>query len=220
MKKKPFIGFYGYWVVLTYLAVVAAVTGICFALLGAVNAAVVCMIIAGICDTFDGTVARTAKRTDTEKAFGIQIDSLADVISFGILPATIGFAIYQKWGVHTTFHTLITVVIMAGFVLAGLIRLAYFNVTEEEMQARGEKRTYYEGLPITMSSLLLSVSYAVFGGMEQLISPIYTALLAIIGTAFVLRFRLPKLKLRDAVILGFAGLGIIILALVLRGVIG
>lgn len=219
MKRKPLIGFYGYWVVLTYLAVAAAVTGICFALRGAVDAAVVCMIVAGICDTFDGTVARTAKRTDMEKAFGIQIDSLADVISFGILPATIGYAIYDKWGVQTAFHTAVTVAVLACYVLAGLIRLAYFNVTEEEMQARGEKRTYYEGLPITMSSLFLSVSYAIFGGMERIISPIYTALLAIIGAAFVLRIRLPKLKLRSAVILGFAGLGIIILALVLRGVI-
>lgn len=219
MKRKPFIGFYGYWVVLTYLALIAAVTGICFAVSGNIGSAVICMVIAGICDTFDGTVARTAKRTDIEKAFGIQIDSLADVISFGILPATIGYAIYDKWGVHTPLHTAITVGVLGCYVLAGLIRLAYFNVTEEEMQARGEKRTYYEGLPITMSSLFLSVSYAIFGGMERFISPIYTALLAMIGAAFVLRIRLPKLKLRSAVIMGFVGLGIIIAALVLRGVI-
>jgi CDP-diacylglycerol--serine O-phosphatidyltransferase len=141
------------------------------------------------------------------------------VISFGILPATIGYAIYDKWGVHTPLHTAITVGVLGCYVLAGLIRLAYFNVTEEEMQARGEKRTYYEGLPITMSSLFLSVSYAIFGGMERFISPIYTALLALIGAAFVLRIRLPKLKLRSAVIMGFVGLGIIIAALVLRGVI-
>lgn len=219
MKRKPFIGFYGYWVVLTYLALIAAVMGICFAVRGNIGSAVICMVIAGICDTFDGTVARTAKRTDIEKAFGIQIDSLADVISFGILPATIGYAIYDKWGVHTPLHTAITVGVLGCYVLAGLIRLAYFNVTEEEMQARGEKRTYYEGLPITMSSLFLSVSYAIFGGMERFISPIYTALLSLIGAAFVLRIRLPKLKLRSAVIMGFVGLGIIIAALVLRGVI-
>lgn len=219
MRRKPFIGFYGYWVVLTYLALIAAVMGICFAVSGNIGSAVICMVIAGICDTFDGTVARTAKRTDIEKAFGIQIDSLADVISFGILPATIGYAIYDKWGVHTPLHTAVTIGVLGCYVLAGLIRLAYFNVTEEEMQARGEKRTYYEGLPITMSSLFLSVSYAIFGGMERLISPIYTALLALIGAAFVLRIRLPKLKLRSAVIVGFVGLGIIIAALVLRGVI-
>ena len=220
MKKNPFLGFYGYWVVLTYVAVVAAVMGICFACSGNVDAAVVCMVVAGICDTFDGTVARTAKRTEMEKGFGIQIDSLADVISFGVLPAVIGYGIYSRWGVHTTLNTVITVAIMGGYVLGALIRLAYFNVTEEVNQAKGEKRTSYEGLPVTMSSLILSVTYAVCGGMARYISGIYTALLLVIGLAFVLRFRIPKLKLGSAVALGFAGLAVIILALICRGIIG
>ena len=78
MKNKPIIGFYGYWVVLTYLSVISAMAGICLAISGRVGAAVICLVISGICDMFDGTVARTAKRNEMQKAYGIQIDSLAD----------------------------------------------------------------------------------------------------------------------------------------------
>lgn len=218
MKKFPIIGFYGYWVVLTYLAMVSAVTGICLSIGGRPGAAVICMVIAGICDTFDGTVARTAKRTQTEKNFGIQIDSLADVISFGVLPAAISYGLYEYSGSHGALMTVITMAVAGLYVLCALIRLAYFNVTEEEMTSRGEKRTYYEGLPVTISALILSVTYAVCGGLPQ-ISTIFTGLLFVMAIAFVSKFRLPKFKLKYMVMLGFAGLAVIIVALVCRGIL-
>lgn len=218
MKKSPIIGFYGYWVILTYLALISAVAGICFAISGYPDTAVICMVISGVCDTFDGTVARTAKRTPIEKNFGIQIDSLADVISFGVLPAAISYCLYDCFGSHTPLMTVLTVAVAGLYVLCALIRLAYFNVTEEEMTSRGEKRTYYEGLPVTISSLILSVSYAVLGGLPQ-ISTIFTGLLLVLACAFVSRFHIPKFKLKYMVILGFTGLGVIILALVCRGIL-
>lgn len=217
MKKQPVVGFYGYWVWLTYLSVVTAFTGITFALRGKPDAAVICLILSGICDTFDGTVARTAKRTDMQKAFGIQIDSLADVMSFGMLPAAIGYCLFDLSGNRSPFATVLTVGICALYVLCGLIRLAYFNVTEEEMQAKGEKRTCYVGLPITMASLILSVSYFIIAGFAH-VSCIYTSLLAILAFAFVAKFRMPKVKLKYVVIIAFAGLGVILLSLHLRGV--
>ncbi len=217
MKKQPFLGFYGYWVWLTYLSVITSFTGVTFALRGKPDAAVVCLILSGICDMFDGTVARTAKRTDMQKAYGIQIDSLADVMSFGLLPAAIGYCLFDLSGNHSVFATVLTVSICAIYVLCGLIRLAYFNVTEEEMQARGEKRSYYLGLPITVASLILSVSYFIIGGMER-VSSIYTGLLIVLAIAFVSKFHMPKVKLKYVVILSFAGLGVILMSLHLRGV--
>lgn len=216
MKKQPVIGFYGYWVWLTYLSVVTAFTGITFALRSKPDAAVVCLILSGICDMFDGTIARTAKRNEMQKAFGIQIDSLADIMSFGMLPAAIGYCLFDLSGNESAFANILTVGIGAIYVLCGLIRLAYFNVTEEEMQARGEKRTCYVGLPITMASLILSVSYFIIGGLDC-VSTIYTVLLAILGIAFIAPFRMPKVKLKYVVILAFAGLGVILLSLYLRG---
>lgn len=219
MKKSPILGYYGYWVVLTYMAVISAMAGVCLSVTGHIDAAVVCMIFSGVCDMFDGTVARTATRTDSQKAFGIQIDSLADVISFGVLPATVGFGIFRQNYSHSTVGTLIVALIAGLYVLAALIRLAYFNVTEEEMQSRGEKRTYYEGLPVTCSSLFLSVSYFICGSMGRGLCWIYNGLLVVIGSAFVLRFKMPKIKLAYVVIISFIGLGVILTALFLRGVL-
>lgn len=217
MKKQPFIGYYGYWVWLTYLSVAASFTGVTFALKGQPDAAVVCLILAGICDMFDGTVARTAKRNEMQKAFGIQIDSLADVMSFGLLPAAIGYCLFDLAGDHGIFATVATIAICVLYVLCGLIRLAWFNVTEEEMQARGEKRTYYVGLPITVASLILSVSYFIIGDLSC-VSTIYTCLLLVLALAFVSKFHMPKVKLKYVVVIAFVGLGVILLSLHMRGV--
>ena len=219
MKKQPIIGFYGYWVWLTYLSVITSFTGVTFALRGKPDAAVVCLILSGICDMFDGTVARTAKRDETQKAFGIQIDSLADVMSFGLLPATIGYCLFEQSGNTSPVANVLTIGICAMYVLCGLIRLAYFNVTEEEMQARGEKRTYYVGLPITMASLILSVTYFIIGGLSC-VSTIYTCLLVFLAFCFVSQIHIPKVKLKYMVVAAFVGLGVILVSLYLRGIIG
>ena len=85
--KKYFIGFYNKSIILTYI-------GICISIFGMVHVnnldiAMVCLILSGVCDLFDGKIARMCKRNDLEKKFGIEIDSLADVISFLILPCVI-----------------------------------------------------------------------------------------------------------------------------------
>ena len=86
------IGFYDYTVILTYISVISAVLGMVCAHRGSFGAAMLCLFLSGFCDAFDGTVARTKKnRTEDEKAFGIQLDSLCDVVSFGVAlpsPAT------------------------------------------------------------------------------------------------------------------------------------
>lgn len=76
-----FIGVYNLSVVLTYLGLCFSVIGMVLAFLGYVPAAVMCLILSGVSDLFDGTVARACKRTEREKKFGIQIDSLADTVS-------------------------------------------------------------------------------------------------------------------------------------------
>ncbi len=216
MKKFPFIGYYGYWVWLTYLSVVTSFTGVTFALQGKPDAAVICLIVSGVCDMFDGTVARTAKRNDMQKAYGIQIDSLADVMSFGLLPAAIGYCLFDLSGNTGIVATAVTLAICVLYVLCGLMRLAWFNVTEEEIQARGEKRTHYVGLPITMASLILSVTYFIIADLQN-VSTIYTGLLLVLAIAFVSKFHIPKVKLKYVVVVAFAGLGIILVSLHLRG---
>ena len=97
MKKcNPFVGFWHYGVILTYLSLASAVVGICFSVGGAKEpypwVGVVCLLISGLCDAFDGIVARTRKnRTREDCMFGERIDSLADLVAFGVAPAMIGY---------------------------------------------------------------------------------------------------------------------------------
>ena len=161
MIKNKVIGYYGYWVYLTYLSVVSAITGIYFAISGNVFLSIVCLMISGVCDMFDGTVAKTKKRNDEEKKYGIQIDALADIVSFGVLPIAIGYAIYSDilFENKDIFPTIINIIIFSSYVLAALIRLAYFNVQEMKLQDNNISRQYYEGLPVTSVALIIPLVY-------------------------------------------------------------
>ena len=80
------VGFYNYTVILTYLSLCSGITGIYFALAySRPGIAVFCLLFSGFCDAFDGRIARTRKHsTEQEKRFGIQIDSLSDLLCFGL----------------------------------------------------------------------------------------------------------------------------------------
>lgn len=117
------LGFYNYTVVLTYVGMLASFAGVLFAIHDSLTTALLCLMISGLCDMFDGRIASTMKnRTRNQKNFGIQIDSLSDLICFGVLPAVI---------VHLmTPDKMIVSVICGLYLLCALIRLAYFNGDE------------------------------------------------------------------------------------------
>ena len=141
------LGVYNYTVILTYFGMLAAYAGIADALRGDLHGALVCLMIAGACDMFDGAVAATKTRTVQEKRFGIQIDSLCDLVSFGVLPSVI---IFQASGSDFSFY------ISCFYLLCAVIRLAWFNVEEEERQTiSSEARQIYYGLPVTTAALIL-----------------------------------------------------------------
>lgn len=78
------IGFYDYTVVVTYISLVSSILGMFCAIDGRLTLAVSCLAFSGLCDMFDGKIARTKKnRTDDEKSFGIQIDSLVTLSVLG-----------------------------------------------------------------------------------------------------------------------------------------
>ena len=143
--KTRIVGFYNYTVVLTYIGSLAGLLGVCSAVRGDARAAAICLMASGLCDLFDGTVAQTRARTAQEKRFGVQIDSLSDLVSFGVQPAAIGYCI----GVRGA-----QVIVLCCYVLAALIRLAYYNVTEDELLEEGSGRDAYEGLPVTTATIM------------------------------------------------------------------
>ena len=143
------IGFYDYTVVLTYIGFASGITGMFCATTRHLRLAVFFLALSGLCDMFDGKIARTKKnRTAEEKSFGIQIDSLCDMVCFGVLPIIICF----KLGMRQIYSMILLVL----YGLAGVIRLGYFNVMEEKRQEEtDENRKYYQGLPITSMAMVL-----------------------------------------------------------------
>ena len=84
------LGVYDYTVILTYISLWISIGGMMLSLNGHLDLAVLCLALSGLCDMFDGKIARTKKdRTEIEKRFGIQIDSLCDIVCFGVGPAII-----------------------------------------------------------------------------------------------------------------------------------
>ena len=181
------IGYYNYTVILTYLALLSGSTGIFFALNNNPFAAIICLLCAGLFDLFDGKVARTKKdRTMDEKNFGIQIDSLSDLISFGVLPACIGYTVGMKE------YYFIPIFVM--FILAGFIRLAFFNVRELNVLygTVQEKSTFYYGMPITMASLLIPSLYILKPFIPNYFYIIYAIFMGVVAILFVAKIKFPK----------------------------
>lgn len=97
-------------------------------------------------DVLDGRIARWRH---TNSALGRELDSLADVISFGVAPATLGFAAGLRGGWDW--------VALIYFVCCGVSRLARYNVTAEKLSEGADKVAYFEGTPIPTSVLLTGV---------------------------------------------------------------
>ncbi len=102
--------------------------------------------VALIFDFADGRVARWRHRSSP---LGADLDSLADIISFGMAPAAIGFAV-GLWGA-------LDVAILLFFVACGIGRLARFNATAEALADEGGKVKYFEGTPIPTSVLIVAL---------------------------------------------------------------
>ena len=179
------IGFYNASVILTYLGVVSAVFGMSQAFDGNFKIAILCLMISGLTDMYDGTIAKMIKRSEDAKKFGIEIDSLCDLVCFGVYPVVIGYCLgMDQWYAR---------IIYMCYVLGGVIRLAYFNVTEEQRQAHSSsRRKHYQGLPITSVALIIPIVYQFRRFFPEEFPYIYVAMLAVIAFLFVFDFKVFK----------------------------
>ena len=182
------IGFYNYSVIVTYLGVISSMIGISLACNGIFDGAILCLALAGACDTFDGKIARAMKnRTHEMEIFGVQIDSLCDMVCFGVTPAVICYQMGLK--------SVAGICCEIFFVLCGVIRLSYFNMLEElkhSKPASADEKKYYHGLPITSITIIFPVVYM----FRTLLDGHFTILLAVmllfVGFFYILDFRLKK----------------------------
>ena len=194
------IGYYNYTVILTYLSLISALFGTHLAFQGETVADLKCLLFCGDFDSFDGMVDRTKiGRTEAEKKFGIQIDSLVDMFSFGIFPAIIGYTMGLTgwlWGI-----------IFGIYAICAVSRLGYFNVVEEMRQKETtEKRKYYQGLPVTSASLIFPAIYLLKGFLSPLLTySIYGWCMALVAIAFVVDFKVIKPGLKGIIGMAFVG---------------
>ena len=227
------LGFYDYTMFLTFASLVSASIGIVISLLGLGHPFIgmFFLLFCGLCDAFDGKVARTKKnRTEIENKFGIQIDSLCDVIAFGVLPTCIGAALVVRSEIVSfwksgdgLWFSIACYAVMALYSLAAMIRLAYFNVTEEERQkTETGARKYYMGLPVTSASLIfpffLMIQYICQKFFHTDITYVYFIVMLAVAIAFVSKFHLKKPGMRTLLIMigiGLAEAAIMIAALLI-----
>jgi CDP-diacylglycerol--serine O-phosphatidyltransferase len=202
------IGFYNASVILTYLGLASSVFGITQVFEGNYDIVYLCLLISGVCDMFDGKIARAMKnRTAEEKVFGIQIDSLCDLVCFGVFPAVIGYSYGFNKGLGLISSYLI--------VQAAVIRLGYFNVTEEERQRIcTEPRKKYQGLPVTTVAMIFPLLYLGRHNIPMHIFPyVFQIFMIIIAILFILNINVKKLSVK-AIVLFFTMAALIVLGFV------
>ena len=132
------------------------------------------VVLGGVCDLLDGYVARLTHR---ESPFGVQLDSLADVIGFGVAPALIAWG----WSLHTLGH--VGMIITCWFVLCAAFRLARFNVDAQEHLWPYDGHS--QGLTSTMAGgSLVAFAWVCNGTFAEVLTPsppMVAVLVAVLG---------------------------------------
>ncbi len=147
------IGKWNKSVILTYIGMAISILGIylSFAHNNRPQFPLCCLMVAGICDLFDGFIARKCKRTEEEKEFGVWLDGLVDTISFIALP----IVIFISTGLTAWYH----LVIYWIFAICGIARLGFFNIT---LPNHDKPVSHYRGLPVTYSALVFPIFYLLY----------------------------------------------------------
>jgi CDP-diacylglycerol---serine O-phosphatidyltransferase len=170
---------------ITLLGLFLSLCACVLALDGNLPVAIICLIYSGICDLFDGLVARHSNQSAEQQEFGWQIDTIVDMASFGITPTIIAYTLgvgNQIWDV----------ILLTSFASCAALRLAYFNIhgTTESGEIK-----FYTGLPVTYIALLFPIVYTTRGLLsEEMFEWLIRVFLMLIALLFVLKIPVPKPK--------------------------
>jgi CDP-diacylglycerol--serine O-phosphatidyltransferase len=194
------LGAYNLACLLTLSGLVAAIGAVVLSSAGEMELALVGLMLAGLADLFDGFVARRLRRSEYEQAFGVQIDTVVDVVSFVVTP----FVIALNAGPRSA----LLLGAMTVFAVAGAVRLAHFNTLST---LGADQSTHHRGLPVTYTALIFPV---LFIARDLVAGPTFSILL---GTAFLLIGALfvidvPIRKPRGVFYALFPGLGVLLIA--------
>lgn len=195
-----FIGKWNPSVILTYIGVGFSIIGIYLSLSERMEYAISCLMIAGICDLFDGKIARSIKRNKEEERFGIELDSLVDVVSFLVFPIILLLKITDVFSLGISIF----------FAICGISRLAFFNILHKK-----ERLAYFRGLPVTYIALILPIIYLLHNMVEkEIFIRIFQITFIGMGFLYILDIKIPKPRGRAYIF--FSILALVMLGIYLR----
>jgi len=132
---------------ITLLNAIFGVLAILFSIKKSFTAASFFILFAVFCDWIDGKIARA---NNIQNKFGKELDSLSDIISFGVAPVVFGFSLIDSFSLIK--NNIATILIFIFFICCGILRLARFNISEKK---------YYEGVAITINGLVFPILYLI-----------------------------------------------------------
>ncbi len=192
LKKGKFIGYASLANTITLFGLAISLTACFLGANGDFKFAVYLMFFACICDMFDGRIARLKRRSEDETFYGIQLDSLCDIVSFGVTPCFLAYSF--------GFNGVLDVIIYLIFVICGATRLAYFNTLANSKPELAKK--VFRGIPIPMSVFVITVLFVLtafipFATMHW----IFRIVLLLLAIGFILNIRIKKPNLKTGAIL-------------------
>lgn len=203
-----FIGYYSLANAITMFGLISSVTACFLAGNGDFKYAVYMLFLACICDLFDGKAARsTPNRSEDAKFYGIQLDSLCDVISFGFIPCFMAYSF--------GFDGALDIIIYGLFIVCGAIRLAYFNTMASKNP--NKKVKYYRGIPIPMSTFVVTFLFVLTTFIPAVASVwIFRIAFLALAIGFILNIKIKKPNFKKSIILLSAEV-ILLLILLIAG---
>lgn len=190
-----FIGFINIANAITLLGLSSSITAIVFAGRHSYCLALMFFLIAGLCDMVDGTAARrTQKRTNRSRIYGVQLDSLCDMVSFGVAPCFIAY--------HLGYETVFDVLIYIVFCICAATRLAYFNAVAMEKPDFSTKSFIGVPVPFSCFSTTVLMMFLSFGAAPAAMAWAFRIVYLLVALAYILRVRVPKPTLKVAMIFG------------------
>lgn len=201
---KKIIGYYRDCDLLTMTGTFCALLGCVCAINGNRLLPIFFLILSGICDGFDGKLARRKEATKEQSVYGVQLDSLSDLISFGVFPLVLTVSALPK-------DSYLTWVAIIFYSLCGMIRLAYFNTLDI---CKESEKGYFIGAPITTISIIYPLLYLIcFFNHFRHFDIISAVFFILVGLSFILRIKIKKLDDKGKLILSILGLILIIVVL-------
>lgn len=178
---------------ITLLGIIFSITGMLLCFIGRPGYAAILLTLSGICDGFDGYFAKKTRKPNQSSEYGVELDSLADIVCAGVFPVVLSMSLgFTKW------YSLIIYIL---FIMCGITRLTYYNVNSST-------KNYFNGIPITLSAFLIPTVYFVFRNSVESLAFMIALMTSFVflSLSYVTNIKIKKPSLKQRTIWSIIGL--------------